>query len=691
MQVPGIATVSHHARVATRLAPGRPALWLGLRTAAAVALPLAVAPWLPPLAATWAPIAGFGIALVDKGGAYRARAKGMGSVAIGGLAAVALGTLVAGRPEIAVPAVTIACALCAFGQAFPPVGPAVGNTIAVHLMIAAFLPADIGSLTGALIGYAGGALWALFLGLVVWPVRVYKPLRRAVSASLVALADYTESIAGMKSRDEQLRNHRVIREQLENARRTLVRTRRGRGRESGRGERLLGIVHVADHMFGILVALEEVLDAGLPEASAGSVVRRLEAQAAALRQLAEAVLVEGVQSIPPPPFDPAATLPDKDGASRQAANMLARIHDERARAAALIESLATDDEPATDLFVRVETPPPFSDVIRLHLNVDSAVLRHAMRVAICVLGASTIASTYALDHGYWITLTTYLLLQPNRSATTTRAVQRGIGTIVGAMFAAAVAWTITSPLVLAIIIVVLAGLSASVLALNYALFSLFVTPTFVLLAEMHTRDFLLIEIRIVYTLLAGALAFVASILLWPARERVHFDEQMARALEALERYLGAVSTAVSGGAPAPSHDVVERRRAFGLALNNAETSLERIIAERQPTDIVEPRMSMVSLTRRLGAAINVFGTTRTVVAINPHRAAVTAFQSAIRARVAELIGALRAGQAPEPWRHTVPEIGDVTLMARRVRIERYLGLLGEAVTRATTPADDKAA
>src|SRR5690242_12023505 len=132
MQLPGIATVGHHARVATTLAPGRPALWLGLRTAAAVAVPLAFAPWLYPLAATWAPLAGYGIALVDKGGAYRARAKSMGSVAIGGLAAVAIGTLVADHPELAIAVVTIGCALCAFGQAFPPAGPAVGNTIAVH-------------------------------------------------------------------------------------------------------------------------------------------------------------------------------------------------------------------------------------------------------------------------------------------------------------------------------------------------------------------------------------------------------------------------------------------------------------------------------------------------------------------------------------------------------------------------------
>lgn len=684
MQVPGIATVSHHARVATTLAPGRPALWLGLRTAAAVALPLAIAPWLHPLAATWAPIAAFGIALVDKGGAYRSRAKAMGSVALGGIAAVTIGTIASGNPALAIAAVTITATLCAFGQAFPPAGPAIGNTIAIHMIIAAFLPPYLGALRGALLGYAGGAAWALLLGLVVWPVRVYKPLRRAVSATLGGLADYTSSLAARSNRDELTRAHRKIRDQLEVARRTLVTTRRGRSRESGRGERLLAIVHAADHMFGILVAIEEILDAGLPDATTAAVVRGLEVDAGALRQLADAVLVEEAMTIPAPPFDPAATVPETDGESRQAALLLSRISTERARVASLIESLATDAEPVTDIFRLVEHAPSFLDVIRANLNVDSAVLRHAFRVGVCVLGASTIASLYEIDHGYWIALTTYLLLQPNRSATTTRAIQRGVGTVAGALFAAAVAWTIRDPLVLTILIIALAGTSASVLQLNYALFALFVTPTFVLLAEIHTHDLLLIEIRVAYTLLAGTLAFLASIALWPARERIQFDEQMARALEALERYLGAVSTAVAAGAPAPSIDVVEARRAYGMAINNAETALDRVMAERQPSAVIEPRMTMVQLTRRLSIAINVFGTTRNVVEIHPYRPAVSAFSSATRGRLAELIGALRTGQPPGPWRPSAPQIGNDTIMARRVRVERYLVLLGEAVTRATS-------
>jgi uncharacterized membrane protein YccC len=683
MYVPGIAAVDHQARAATTLAPGRPALWLGLRVAAAVALPLAVAPWIDPLAATWASLSGYGIALVDRGGAYRVRARAMGSVAIGGIAAVAIGTLVSGLPMLAIALVTIACALCAFGQAFPPSGPPVGNTIAVHLIIAAFLPAHAGTTITAVAGYATGAMWALLLGLVVWPVHVYKPLRRAVSAALRALADYTRALATRSDRDELTRMHRVIRDRLEVARRTVVATRRGRSRESSPGERLLVIVHTADHLNGILTALEEVLDAGVPDAETATIRRALAAHADALHRVADAVLVDDTRSMPEPACAPAPALSETDGASRQVALLLSRFHVECASAVSLVDSLVTEAE-RPDVVVAVERTPSVLDVIRAHLDLDSAVLRHALRVGLCVLAASTIASLYHLDHGFWITLTTFVLLQPNRSATTTRAIQRGLGTIVGALFAVGVVSTISDPLALAIIIVIAAGLGASVLALNYALYSMFVTPTFILLAELHTRDFLLIEIRIAYTLLAGVIAFVASILLWPTREDLQFDEQLARALEALERYTEAVAKAVADNAPAPSRDGVAARRAFGVAINNAETSLDRVVAERKPSDIVEPRMTMVMLTRRLGSAINVFGSTRAILAVHPHEAAISAFSNTVRARLTTLAGSLRAGRSAGPWKPAATELADTTLVARRDRVEQYLSQLGEAVARATS-------
>src|SRR5262249_44710829 len=58
--------------------------------------------------------------------------------------------------------------------------------------------------------------------------------------------------------------------------------------------------------------------------------------------------------------------------------------------------------------------------------------------------------------------------------------------------------------------IVLAGVSAAVLQLNYALFSSLITPTFVLLAEARGHDMHLAEVRIVNSILGGVLAFAGA-------------------------------------------------------------------------------------------------------------------------------------------------------------------------------------
>ena len=698
MQVPGMATVGHHVRAAAKIAPGRPALWLGLRAAAATALPLALAAWLDPAAATWAPLAGYGVALVDKGGAYRSRAKAMGSVALGSLVAVVVGTLVAGSGPLAIAVITLGATACALGRTWGPSRTAVGNTIAIHLTLAASLPiTGVGSVA---FGFTLGAAWALVLGLVVWPVRVYKPGRRAIAAVLSALADLawslsTTGLGGSGGRADLTRTHGAIRERLEVARQILVSTRRGRRGESGRGARLLAILHACDQMFGALVALEEMLDAGCPPATRDVITHALGQHAAALSELAERVVIENRQPPPhTPPWDrdaaAAAALAPADGAptdralSEHALLMFRRADDGRHRAAALIDSMVDDAEPMTGPIADVEMAPSLRDRLAEIFDRDSAVRRHALRVAICVGLSATIAWRMQLHHGYWITVTTFVLLQPQRAATTTRAIQRGFGTVAGVILAAGVAWLVRDTLPLMMIIVMLAGVGASVLQLNYALFSLFQTPTFVLLAEIHTQDFTLFEIRALYTLIGGALAFAASTLLWPQREAVGFGERMASAVECAARYMHRVIHAVSTGTPSPSPDIVAARRSFGLSLNHADLALDRVLAERVSEDRIEPRMAMLLVTRQLGGAITVFASTRAIVPFGPHAVALSAYAASVEQRLVRLAAAIRTQTPPVPWPPAVPEVADVVIRTRLDRIELQLGLLADAVTRATT-------
>src|SRR5690606_23582171 len=205
------------------------------------------------------------------------------------------------------------------------------------------------------------------------------------------------------------------------------------------------------------------------------------------------------------------------------------------------------------------------------------------------------------------------LLRPYRSATTTRAVQRALGAVAGVVIAAALVALVRDQAALIAITIVFAAIGASVLQLNFALFSLFVTPTFLLLTELHTQDFTLGGIRLAYTIIGAVLALLASLLLWPRRDRAALDEHIADAIDAAAAHLAAVRRAVERGARRRVPAIANARRRLGIELNDAELALERVMAEPAPERWIEPRLSALGALRRLGGATNVLGTLRSVV------------------------------------------------------------------------------
>ena len=82
------------------------------------------------------------------------------------------------------------------------------------------------------------------------------------------------------------------------------------------------------------------------------------------------------------------------------------------------------------------------------------------------------------------------------------------------------------------------GVSVALLPLNYAAFSVFLTPTFVLLAEAGAGDWHLAGLRIVNTVLGGLLGFAGSRLLWPSPEAARLPAYLA----AVVRTIGSYST-----------------------------------------------------------------------------------------------------------------------------------------------------
>lgn len=439
-------------------------------------------------------------------------------------------------------------------------------------------------------------------------------------------------------------------------------------------------------------------------ALAGDLRAGLTAAVGRLEEVADRVVIEA--DLPPlPPLAwrgadvrtrVAALSPLTRAEVDHALALVARIHEDVAAITAVTESLADEREagpgPGIDAPRTDDPAVPWIDALRGSFDRDSAVLRHAVRVAIVALLSVLVTRALDLPRGYWATLTAVLLLQPYLPATITRGVQRIAGTIAGGMLATVIAALVHDPLGIAVVAIALAGISAAVLQLNYALYALFLTPTFVLLAEVHARDAHLVEVRIANTLLGAGLAVAGALLLWPSREATRTGDRLADALDAAAGYVREVFAAVVSHAPARAPQVIAARRRAGRALNNADLSLDRLAAEGPPATVLEPHMTLATMTRRLAATLSALGTARHVsdptgpsTMANPGdpAAILAAIGADAEAYVRGAASALRTATPPPAYqRHDAIATALPALLAARVaRIDLQLSIIAEAATR----------
>ncbi len=689
-------------REATRLQPGRPALRMGLRAALAVIAPMVLAAQLGALVMTWATLGGFSVVLVDKGGAYRTRATAMISATAFGAFGALVGSLAANASSAAVPVVVIAVGTAACAMTATWAGPAVavGNTIAVQLIVATTLPNDPARPWVPALGILAGGGWSLVLALLLWPVRVYRPARQAARTCIRDVASHAAYIAARDEADADtwreaiIRRHRTTRDTLEAAREVLAATRRGRRREIGRGERLLVIVEVVDQIFGVLLGTEEVID-NLSSVARDAVTDDLRAGLTAavdrLYELADRVVIEVAL-----PALPAIAWTADDARSRTAAlpplahaevdhalSLVTQIHDSIAALTSVVESLTHEREAAPVAPLPEDPAASITEALRGSLDPDSAVLRHAIRVGLVASLSLLVTQALDLQRGYWATLTAVLLLQPYLPATITRGLQRVGGTVAGAVLATAIAAAIHDPLGIAIAAIVFAGVSAALLQLNYGLYALFLTPTFVLLAEVHARDTHLAALRITNTLLGAGLAVLGALLLWPSRESTRTGDRLAAALTGVAGYVDEVFAVVANREVGPASPVTAARRAAGRAFNNADLSLDRLVAEGPPAAILEPQMAVATLVRRLAATLSALATARGVSDPSETTACLTAIGVDAASYLRGAAIALRDGTPPPSYkRHDAAAHGLPALLASRVaRIDLQISIIAEAVAR----------
>jgi uncharacterized membrane protein YccC len=626
----------HTVRAATSLASARPAYAAGLRAAIVTVIPLVADLVLKTGGGTWMSLGGFNVALSDRGGPYRIRAATMGAVTICCALAAMLGTLASEHVAVAIP-LTFAVALAAslarvWGLAGASVG---GAALATYVIALAFPPTSASEvLTRPAFEIAGG-LMAMAFALVLWPLQPYKPARLAVGAGYRALGNYAESVAqhieaeAAGVRSELPAGSAAVRAALEEARVALTQARRGRPGTSGREERLVVLEEVADQLFGHVVAVADTVDSIRRESrlleADGATAGAIHGLIASVRLLARAVVAEEDAPAVAITWSGAQlrdALPPFDGSNdttieqyRHAAGILDRAAQYAGVAAQTVAALneghapePTVREPVTEELEEHVSPLA---TLRSVLAPDSIILRYALRVAVVTTVAVVLAQALHIKRGYWMTITAIVILQPYTGITTQRALQRVVGTVVGALITAALGALFHDPRAILVLSFLFAAACVALLPVNYAAFSVFLTPTFVLLAEAGAGDWHLAGTRVVNTLLGGALALLGSRLLWPSPESSRLPGYLAASLRGNRDYLRSVVELYDDRSEQAGATIRGARRHIGLATVNAEESFQRLLGEfRGRSSDLSPVLTLLTYTRRLTASIAALALTR---------------------------------------------------------------------------------
>jgi uncharacterized membrane protein YccC len=551
------------------------------RNAVGVAAPLAIAELAGVVSGGLAPTIGaLQTAFADRPGPYRLRMLRMLATAVAA-ALTSAAAVAASRSDVGSFALLlvlgfVAGMLLAGGPAATQVGTAA--TAAALLIGHIPQPAGNGVKIGLLV-LAGGAGQVL-LAVAAWPLRRHRPERVALATLYRELGAAARRPGGPGAGPQATATVDAVRRALY-----------GLGHDHGpsveayrvlldQAERIRREVIVLAALVERLAGEGSAITAGLVRAALGATGDLLDEVAAAL--------VAGRR------VDPDALLPVRGHLRRAVARLdepgtpageltrraaAARLRALGGQLRAVVETTATGASEgrsgeAPDVRGGLSLRDPIA-VLRANLSPDSAVLRHALRVALLVAGSDLVVRLAGYGRGYWVPLTVLVTLRPDFAATFQRSVMRVVGTIIGLLLASELVHWVPGGDWYRIVLVALFVFGVRLAGPgNLGLLAIALSgEVVVLLAINGVAPHDTLVMRSVDTVIGGALALVASLLL-PVWERSVVPGRLADLLAAYRRYLTALADAGSTAA--------ERQRARAaarLARTNAQASVDRARAD----------------------------------------------------------------------------------------------------------------
>ena len=496
--------------------------------------------------------------MIDTGGPYRARVRKIGTAAVfGGAAGLVIGSLIHGRGWVAVIALVVVAGVSAIITRLGATGSATGLQLLVYSALGL---GPIGALRPwwhTALQFVAGAVWALALITPSWLLAPRAAEQRAVAAVYHSIATFLRSI---------------------------------------------GTNQITAARAEVTAALNAAYDALLTGRSNASGRNRADMQLMAVlnvsHQMAEAATALRAEGERPPPWvtDTIDRLADTDGA---APPMIPPAWSQSPGALALRDSMVSLSRAISGKWAPPAPPAPSGLRARLRdraAHVGEQLLggriawTFTVRLMVCTGVAAAITQVVSLERSYWVVLTVAIILKPDYGSVFARALQRGLGTVAGAVLGAAILAVVPYGPWLLIPFGVLAGLLPYGKARNFGLSAVFLTPLVVLLVDLQAGGGWRLALdRLLDTLIACAIVLVLGYAVWPSSWQAHLPGRFARSLRVMcdymeESLISAWSAepgtrSVDAAAPARHSRL---RRKTGRSLSDLRAEYQRTMSEPPP-------------------------------------------------------------------------------------------------------------
>ena len=609
---------------------------VALRNTAAVTLPLALGVASGHIGVGLGVCAGaLNTMFSDQPGPYRLRIRRM--LTIAGLAAAsAFAGYTLGDNAALITLAALVWGFCGgMLVALSPEAARMGLTSMILLVVTGADPRPpLDAIGPALLIFCGGALLTLF-AIAAWPLQRYLPERNALAklcrglaasarrpddaaqapAATQAVTDVENALHGnYRARGVAMDAFRVLAELIERIRLELL---------------ALGavgddptIARLREYAARALDAIAAAMDAGAPA-------------------LAASAALEG--------FDAAVQALAKSAAGDEPRLIVALAH-ARALGGQLRAAARNADFAGANGELRLDAvearlpselrPRNALAILRANLRLSSIACRHAIRCSVCLALAVAGERWSGLAHGYWIPMTTAIVLKPDFAGTFSFGLWRVIGTLVGLMLTTALVHFAFGNEWLRVGLLALFCFGFRQLTtMHYGLGVMLLTGLIVVLlsfAGISPADTM--SARAVGTSAGSAMALLAY-LLWPTWERGRVRAVLADLLDAYRQYFLAVlrdDTRVRA-------DV---RAASRRARTNAQASLDRLRGEprrdRHTLTVAEGVFANANRFLRAAMALEALRQNATPMPGNP---VIAQFAAQVDDELQKLGACLRSGTA----------------------------------------------